>query len=112
MGPEVFENPIAGRYVAHSRIGAGSMGSVLRARDLQTGDTVAVKLLDADAGDTARARFRQEIETLAQLRAPGIVPLLAGMSRCDAAICRPPSPSSARRCWCSPRRHGCSRARG
>lgn len=71
--PTVLENPIAGRYVPQARLGAGGMGNVLRARDLETGESVALKLLEGDATELARARFQQEVETLAELRAPGIV---------------------------------------
>ncbi len=71
--PTVLENPVAGRYVPEARLGAGGMGNVLRARDLQTGETVALKLLEGDATELARARFQQEVETLSELRASGIV---------------------------------------
>lgn len=69
----VLENPIAGRYVPQARLGAGGMGNVLRVRDLETGETVALKLLEGDATELARVRFQQEVETLAELRGPGIV---------------------------------------
>ena len=59
-----------------ARLGAGGMGNVLRARDLQTGEIVALKLLEGDATELARARFQQEVETLSELRAPGIVAYL------------------------------------
>jgi tetratricopeptide (TPR) repeat protein len=52
------------------------MGNVWRAHDVQTGETVAIKLLDGEASELAHARFRHEIDTLAQLRAPGIVEYL------------------------------------
>jgi serine/threonine-protein kinase len=39
--------PLAGRYALLDQIGAGAMGSVWRARDLRSGDLVAVKVLGA-----------------------------------------------------------------
>ena len=39
--------PLAGRYLLLDPVGVGGMGSVWRARDLRTGDLVAVKVLGA-----------------------------------------------------------------
>lgn len=53
---------LAGRYEVGPLIGQGGMGAVYRGRDLQTGDEVAVKLLNAalTTDETMRARFRRE----------------------------------------------------
>src|SRR5512140_1531115 len=60
-----------GKYVA-----AGGMGQVFRARDVQSGETVAVKML---LGGLAvhMARFDQERKLLAKLSHPGIVRYVA-----------------------------------
>jgi serine/threonine protein kinase len=39
--------PLAGRYVLLDQVGAGGMGSVWRARDVRSGDVVALKVLGA-----------------------------------------------------------------
>jgi tetratricopeptide (TPR) repeat protein len=49
------------------------MGEVYRARDHQTGELVAVKLLHRKAAREEAARFRREVQVLADLRHPGIV---------------------------------------
>ncbi|UQA63046.1 serine/threonine-protein kinase [Polyangium aurulentum] len=54
--------------------GAGAMGEVYKAKDLRTGEPVAVKLL---AGGGDEARFEREIALLASLVHPGIVRHLA-----------------------------------
>ncbi|GEM_PF-1564732 len=66
-----------GRYVIEHRLGAGGMGVVYKARDVELGRSVALKLLRADAPAEAEelARFRTEAEVLARLDHPGIVPL-------------------------------------
>ena len=56
--------------------GRGGMGEVYQARDRQSGDTVAVKVLRGDALDL-RARFEREARVLAELRHPGIVRYVA-----------------------------------
>ncbi|MER5612486.1 serine/threonine-protein kinase [Streptomyces sp. NPDC002215] len=59
-GPPVTR--LAGRYEVGRLIGQGGMGAVHRGRDLQTGEEVAVKMLNAAlASDEAmRARFHRE----------------------------------------------------
>ncbi len=49
------------------------MGDIYRARDKQSGATVAVKMLRQRPDAVARARFRREAEVLAALRHPGVV---------------------------------------
>jgi hypothetical protein len=68
-----------GPYVIRRRLGRGGMGAVYEAEDQTTGEVVAVKVLAAQFGDDAalRRRFDVEIETLKNLRHPGIVRLLA-----------------------------------
>jgi len=68
---------LVGRYRLETHLGGGSFGSVWRARDEVTGETVAVKLLAA----TATAEVRGEIELLAasaSSRSPHVVKVLGG----------------------------------
>ncbi|MFD7863299.1 serine/threonine-protein kinase [Streptomyces sp. NPDC059783] len=53
---------LAGRYEVGPLIGQGGMGAVYRGRDLQTGDDVAVKMLNTAliTDEAMRARFRRE----------------------------------------------------
>lgn len=46
---------VAGRFELEGLAGSGGMGRVYRARDLESGSTVAVKIV---AGDTERGRER------------------------------------------------------
>ena len=68
-----------GPYTIGARLGRGGMGAVYEAVDSSTGATVAVKVLAAHLADDPglKARFRAEIDTLKNLRHPGIVQLLA-----------------------------------
>jgi serine/threonine protein kinase/tetratricopeptide (TPR) repeat protein len=70
-GPEL----IAGRFVVEQLAGTGGMGKVYRARDLVTGERVAVKVLRSDSLESAR--FEREGAVLAELRHPGIVRYVA-----------------------------------
>lgn len=54
--------PLAGRYDLIDQVGAGAMGSVWRARDLRTGELVAVKVLGAhDSGMLLRFVREQSV---------------------------------------------------
>jgi eukaryotic-like serine/threonine-protein kinase len=68
-----------GPYEIKSRLGRGGMGAVYEAIDTTSGHTVAVKVLASHLADDPglRSRFDAEIETLKNLRHPGIVRLLA-----------------------------------
>src|SRR5262245_56064307 len=63
-----------GPYEIQSAIGAGGMGEVYRATDLNLGREVAIKVLpDAFAKDPERmARFEREAKTLASLNHPNV----------------------------------------
>jgi hypothetical protein len=67
-----------GPYSLGSRLGRGGMGSVYEATDAG-GSAVAIKLLATHLADDPglRRRFASEIDTLKNLRHPGIVQLLA-----------------------------------
>jgi serine/threonine protein kinase len=63
------------RYDFTELVGEGGMGSVYRARDRQSGDTVAVKVLNVklDENPVLRSRFIQEFRAAAKLEHPNIV---------------------------------------
>jgi len=74
QGESRAQRRIAG-YEIESRLGAGAMGVVYRARDLKLDRPVALKLLNPDfAGNTThRARFLQEAQSAAALNHPNVV---------------------------------------
>ncbi len=60
------------RFELEERIGVGGMGEVFRARDLISGEVVAIKVI-ADNRSHGTTRFAREIKLLAELSHPGIV---------------------------------------
>jgi len=72
-----FESAVSGRYAIQDEIGRGTRAIVYRAQDVATGEAVAVKVLRADlASALDSARFRKQMESVAGVQHPGIVPLL------------------------------------
>ena len=67
-----------GPYVVEDKIGEGGMGKVFRARDTQTGRTVALKVVRSHliSNPTVRGRFEREVTAAEQLDHPNIVSLL------------------------------------
>lgn len=67
-----------GTFVRLERVGAGGMGEVHLARDERTGTLAALKLVRPDHAwfESARERFRREIEATTRLAHPGIVRVL------------------------------------
>ncbi|GAA4904800.1 serine/threonine-protein kinase [Stackebrandtia albiflava] len=67
--------PLADRYQFEAEIARGAAGVVHRARDLITGESVAVKVLHAEAAGepVMAAAFLDEAEVLSELNSPGIV---------------------------------------
>ena len=65
-------------YELQREIHRGGQGVVYKAKQLSTGQTVAIKLMHgwSSAGDSARSRFEREVHVLAQLDHPGIVHVL------------------------------------
>jgi eukaryotic-like serine/threonine-protein kinase len=63
-----------GQYEIISAIGAGAMGEVYRARDIQLKRDVAIKILPENFADDAgrMARFNREAQLLAALNHPNI----------------------------------------
>jgi eukaryotic-like serine/threonine-protein kinase len=67
---------IGGRFEIDEHVASGGMGQVFRARDVQSGETVAVKMLLGD-GAALGLRFDRERQTLAKLSHPSIVRYVA-----------------------------------
>jgi serine/threonine-protein kinase len=67
--------PLPPRYGAVEPIGTGGMGSVVRARDLELGRTVAIKFLSPALAhhEGFRRRFRREALAAARVQHPNVV---------------------------------------
>jgi hypothetical protein len=63
---------VAARFEIERLVGAGGMGAVYRARDRETGQDVAIKLLHG-SGVEDELRFAREARVLSDLQHPGIV---------------------------------------
>lgn len=61
------------RFEIQRTAGSGGMGTVYRATDRYSGDTVALKLLHPGEGHGEMERFAREAQLLSELRHPGIV---------------------------------------
>jgi hypothetical protein len=72
-----FGEMLAGRFTVEALAGRGGMGSVYRARDAQTGRTVALKLMNSSLSPQVVYRFRREAVLLSELRHPAIVSYVA-----------------------------------
>ena len=73
---EEFRIALAGRYTIERVIGRGGMGVVYRALDVRHGRPVAIKVLKPElTGGDGVQRFLSEVQVLARLQHPGIVPL-------------------------------------
>ncbi len=68
-----------GEFVLREPLGAGGMGIVYRAEQTTLGREVALKVVRPELlfFDGARERFRREIDAVARLEHPAIVPILA-----------------------------------
>ncbi len=80
---ETFPDPLLGitlegRYQLEAKIGAGGMGSIYRAQQLNVNRDVAVKILSQEVfgDDTIVQRFRNEAKIIAQLRHPNTLKLI------------------------------------
>ena len=78
-------NVIAERFEIGKLVGAGAMGAVFRARDRETGEDVAVKVM-LDVAGRSEARFEREAQVLAGMNHPHVVRYVAhGVSARDEA---------------------------
>lgn len=66
---------VGGRFAILARLGAGSSGTVYRARQLAVGREIAIKIVRADqlVDAQAKGRFRQEARATSLLRSPHTV---------------------------------------
>jgi tetratricopeptide (TPR) repeat protein len=64
-----------GPYVVLEQVARGGMGVVMRGRDPQRGDEVAIKLLTSGGASAAaqKKRFRREVQAMTRLRHPNVV---------------------------------------
>ncbi len=67
---------IAHRFIIEQVAASGGMGIVYRARDLQTGEPVAIKILNRAKSNTEAIRLLREAKLLGDVRHPGIVSYL------------------------------------
>lgn len=71
-----LESHLGDRYAVVREIGSGGMATVFLARDTKHGRDIALKVLRPEVADTIGAeRFLREIETVARLNHPHILPL-------------------------------------
>jgi protein kinase-like protein len=105
---ELLRQELAGRYRIERELGAGGMATVFLAEDLKHGRQVAVKVLSPEvAAAIGPERFLREIETVAQLHHPHIVPLYDS-GRAGALLYSSCRSSRASRCATgSPARSSC-----
>jgi eukaryotic-like serine/threonine-protein kinase len=68
---------LGGEFEVTEELARGGMGVVFRARELELGRPVAIKVLASELGITARAaeRFKREARMVAELGHPNIVPV-------------------------------------
>ena len=75
--PELQPGSLIGKFQILAHLATGGMGRVYKARDLELGRTVALKVLAAEVGGRPELveRFRREARHAARLRHPNIVTL-------------------------------------
>jgi hypothetical protein len=76
IGPEPVTDVVDGRFEIEREAGAGGMARVYRARDITTGEVVALKVLN-NVEDSDLRRFAREVRALAELDHPSIVRYIA-----------------------------------
>ncbi len=70
-----LEELILGNYIVLSKLGAGGMGSVFKARHKRMKRVVALKMLNKEMLENSAGlqRFQREVESIARLSHPGVV---------------------------------------
>ncbi len=82
----VFETAIADRWMIEGEVGRGSRATVYRAREVASGEAVAIKVFRSDhtsAVDTAR--FVAQMRPTAGIRPENMVPILGSRSPTEHA---------------------------
>src|SRR5262245_8549265 len=82
MKASTSDGRVAGRFRIGERVGQGGMGTVFSGVDEQTGEVVAIKLLNEESvlhDPTTLERFSREGEALSRLNHPNIVKMLAAV---------------------------------
>jgi serine/threonine-protein kinase len=64
---------IADRYRLEARLGGGAMGEVWRAKDVATGQAVAIKIMRESVDPEIAARFHREARVLSRIRHPSVL---------------------------------------
>ncbi|MCU0726598.1 MAG: serine/threonine protein kinase, partial [Planctomycetes bacterium] len=77
-----------GRYEIVGKLGSGGMGTVFAARETESGDRVALKVLGSTIVDDPEKfrRFEQEVVALSRLDHPHVVRLLGPLERDGASV--------------------------
>ena len=75
MTLERLRDSLSDRYRIERELGSGGMATVYLAEDLKHHRMVAIKVLRADLAAAIGERFPREIEIIAQLSHPHILPL-------------------------------------
>ena len=86
----LIRDAFEGRYEAGEQLGEGGFGQVFQARQLATGQLVAIKVLQLQQNrqlETQLARFRREMELCAGLHHPNIVRLIDSGQLGDDVLC-------------------------
>lgn len=81
MSRASFPELLTSRYQCLGQLGAGAMGAVFRAMDLQLGREVAVKVLTLVPEPEILARMEREARVMGRLQHPGIVEVF------DSGVC-------------------------
>jgi serine/threonine protein kinase len=86
-----FETAVADRWVIEDEVGRGSRATVYRARAVARGEAVAIKVLRADLASALDSRrFLKQMGMMADVRHPGIVPLLDAGEAAGRLFCLTP----------------------
>lgn len=86
-----FGAEISDRYVVLEELGSGGFATVYKARQLSTGQQVAVKVLSVESTpegsvESRVERFRREMALCAELHHPNIVPLIDSGATSDGRV--------------------------